>query len=119
VNQPAWVEKLFASIDAMDPEAFVSFVTDDATFRYGSNPPTVGKPAIRDGVAAFFSTFKGLGHTLEGTWTHTDTVFVQGQVHYMRHDGSTVTLPFINCFRMQGDKIREYLIYVDPTPLSA
>lgn len=119
MKQPAWIENLFASIDAMDPDAFVSFVTDDAIFRYGSNPPTEGKPAIHEAVAGFFSMFKALGHSLEGTWSHSDAVFVQGQVHYTRHDGSTVTLPFLNCFKMQGEKVREYLIYIDPTPLSA
>jgi ketosteroid isomerase-like protein len=119
VNQPAWIEKLFASIDAMDADAFVSFVTDDAIFQYGSNLVLDGKPAIREGVAAFFSMYKALGHTLEGSWTHPDTVFVQGQVHYTQHDGSKVSVPFLNCFKMKGEKIREYLIYIDPTPLAA
>jgi ketosteroid isomerase-like protein len=119
MSEPAWIDDLFASIDAMDPDTFVSFVTDDAVFRYGSNPPTDGKPAIREAVAGFFSMFKGLSHTLEGRWVAGETVFVEGQVHYERHDGSTVTLPFMNCFKMRGDKIREYLIYIDPTPLAA
>lgn len=118
MDQPAWVSKLFASIDAMDPDTFVSFVTDDAAFRYGSTPPVEGKPAIREYVAGFFSMFKALGHTLEGTWTHPDAVFVQGQVHYTNHDGSTLSLPFLNCFKMQGELIQEYLIYIDPTPLA-
>jgi ketosteroid isomerase-like protein len=116
--QPAWITQLFASIDAMDPDAFVSFVTDDAVFRYGSNPPTEGKRAIREAVAGVFSMFRGIGHTLEGTWVHPDAVFVQGLVHYTRHDGSTITLPFLNCFKMRGEKVREYLIYIDPTPLA-
>jgi ketosteroid isomerase-like protein len=118
MDQPAWVEQLFASIDAMDADAFVSLVTDEATFRYGSDPASEGKRAIREAVASFFSMFKELGHTLEGTWVHSDTVFVKGQVHYTRHDGSTISLPFLNCFKMRGDKIQEYSIYIDPTPLA-
>lgn len=118
MTQPDWIAQLFASIDAMDPDVFVSFVTDDAVFRYGSNPPTEGKRAIREAVAGFFSMFRQLGHTLEGTWVHPEVVFVQGQVHYTRHDGSTITLPFLNCLKMRGEKVREYLIYVDPTPLA-
>ena len=77
MTQPAWIDELFASIDAMDPDRFVSFLTDDAVFRYGSSPSTQGKGAIRDGVAGFFSMFKGLSHTLEGIWTQPDAVFVQ------------------------------------------
>jgi hypothetical protein len=45
-------------------------------------------------------------------------VFVQGEVTYVKHDGSALTLPFVNCFKIRGEKIHEYLIYVDPTPLS-
>ncbi len=44
----SWIEDLVASIDDMDAEKFVSFMTDDAQFRYGSNPPTVGKGAIQE-----------------------------------------------------------------------
>ena len=62
--------------------------------------------------------FKGLAHTLEGTWTQPDVVFVQGLVHYTREDDSTITVPFCNCLKMDGNKIREYLIYIDPPPLA-
>lgn len=116
---PAWIRKLTASIDAKDAETFASFLTDDAQFRYGSNPPAVGKGAIRDGVAMFFTQFKTLHHSLIGTWTLPDVVFMQGDVTYTRLDGSEVTVPFVNCLKMRGDKIHEYLIYIDPGPVSA
>ncbi len=116
---PAWIHKLTASIDAMDADTFVSFLTEDAQFRYGSNPPTVGRGAIRDGVAMFFTQFKKLRHSLTGTWTHPDVVFMQGDVTYTRLDGSDVTVPFVNCLKMRGDKVHEYLIYIDPSPMAA
>lgn len=116
-DQP-WISELFAAIDNMDADKFASFVTDDATFRYASNPPAVGKVQIREGVSQFFSMFQGIRHTIKGAWTHPDTVFVEGDVHYTRQDGSQVTLPFLNRFKMKADKIQEYLIYVDPSPLA-
>lgn len=116
---PTWIQKLMASIDAMDADTFVSFLTEDGQFRYGSNPPTVGKAAIRDGVVAIFSQFKQLQHRLVGTWAHPDAVFVQGEATYTKHDGSQVTMPFLNCLKMRGDKIHEYLIYIDPSPMAA
>ena len=117
-NQPEWITDLLASIDGMDADRFVSFLTDDATFRYGSNPPTEGKQAVRQYVAGFFTMFKALRHTPLGSWSHPDAVFVQGEVEYTRHDGSAIAVPFLNCFRMSGDKIQEYLIYIDPTPVA-
>jgi ketosteroid isomerase-like protein len=103
----------------MDPDQFVEFLTDDAVFRWGSNSPAEGKAAVRSAVAAFFTTIKGLRHSLDGVWEHPDTVFVQGMVHYTRHDDSTVSIPFCNCFKMNGEKVQEYLVYVDPTPMAA
>jgi ketosteroid isomerase-like protein len=114
----SWIEDLLASIDRMDADKFVSYLTDDAQFRYGSTPPVVGREAIRKHVGQFFGMFKELRHQLLGTWTHPDAVFVQGEVTYVKHDGSALTLPFVNCFKIRGEKIHEYLIYVDPTPLS-
>jgi len=119
VPRPAWIEDLFASIDGKDPERFVSFLTNDATFRYGSNPPVEGKAAIREAVAGVFSMFRALSHRLEGAWAHPDAVFVQGVVQYTLHDGRAVPVPFVDCFKMQGEKIREFLVYVDPTPLAS
>lgn len=118
MSDQTWVNQLFASIDKMDADRFVSFVTDDAIFRYGSNPPSVGKTQIREAVSQFFSMFQSLAHTLKGTWNHPDTVFVEGDVHYTRQDGSQITLPFLNRFKMQAGKIQEYSIYIDPTPLA-
>jgi ketosteroid isomerase-like protein len=110
----SWIKVLLASIDGMDAEGFVSFLTDDARFRYGSNPTVDGKEAIREHVGQFFGMFKALRHELLGSWTHRDAVFVQGDVTYVKHDGSALTLPFVNCFRMRGERIREYLIYGVP-----
>jgi ketosteroid isomerase-like protein len=119
MSQPAWIPDLFASIDGMDADRFVSFLTDDAVFRWGSNPAAEGKETVRNAVAGFFTTIKGLRHSLEGVWEHPDTVFVLGMVHYTRHDDSTVSIPFCNCLKMDGEKVREYLVYVDPTPMAA
>ena len=118
MTQPAWIDELFASIDAMDPDRFVSFLTDDAVFRYGSSPAAEGRTTVREGVAGFFTTVKALGHTIEGVWEQPDVVFVQGLVHYTRHDDSKVSIPFCNCLKMNGEKIREYLVYIDPTPMA-
>ena len=117
-NQPEWITDLLASIDGMDADTFVPYLTDDVVFRWGSNPPVSGRQAVREYVANFFTMFKALRHTPLGTWVHPDAVFLQGEVEYTRHDGSAVAVPFLNCFKMQGDKIREYLIYLDPTPLA-
>ena len=117
--QPAWLEDLFKSIDGMDSDGFVSFLTDDAVFRWGGTPPAHGREVVHQVVTNVFGMFKALSHTVHGVWVHPDAIFVQGEAAYTRLDDSVVELPFLNCFKMQGDKIKEYLIYLDPTPLSS
>jgi ketosteroid isomerase-like protein len=118
-HQPEWLNGLFASIDGMDSDTFVSYLTDDAVFRWGAMPPANGRDTIHQTVTGVFGMFKALKHSIHGVWAHPDAIFVQGEAAYTRLDGSVVELPFLNCFKMQGDKIREYLIYLDPTPLSS
>ena len=51
---------LFAAIDAQDGAAFVSYLTDDAVFRFGSAPPVRGRAAVQEAVEAFFASIAGL-----------------------------------------------------------
>ncbi len=111
------LRELLASIDAKDPDAFVSFLSDEAIFRYGSQEPVHGKPAIREYVAGFFGTVEALEHRVLRTWNGEDSLVCQGEVTYTKHGGAKVTVPFTNIFGLEGDKVRDYLVYVDPTPL--
>ena len=119
MNTPSWVPKLFQSIDAMDTGTFLTFLTKDSQFRFGNAPASFGKPAIRQGVDGFFSSIKALKHRLLNTWTLPDTVICQGEVTYTRHDNSQITLPFVNVYGTKGDLVKDYLVYIDITPLYA
>ena len=41
-----WWNSLFAAIDGKDTAAFLSFLTEDAEFRFANNPPAVGHAAV-------------------------------------------------------------------------
>jgi ketosteroid isomerase-like protein len=110
--------ELLAAIDAQDAEKFASFLTEDAVFRYGSNAPVQGRQAAQDYVAGFFGALDSLQHRLLAEWEIDDSLICEGEVTYTLPGGREVTVPFVNVFGMQGDKIKEYKIYVDPTPLA-
>jgi len=112
-------EKLFASIDAMDTESFLSFIREDATFRFGSSPAVTGHAEIRAAVESFFSSFAALKHDLQRLIADGDTVVCEGEVTYSRHDGSTITLPFVNVFEVDDGLISLYRVYIDTGPLFA
>ncbi|MBI2135411.1 nuclear transport factor 2 family protein [Candidatus Woesearchaeota archaeon] len=111
------VKTLFASIDAMDTEKFLGFLTDDASFKFGNADAAVGKEAIKKAVSDFFGLIKGLSHKIINTWEVEDAVICHGEVTYTKKDDSEITLPFANIFRMKGDKISDYSVYIDIGPL--
>ena len=111
--------KLFASIDSMDAEGFLSFIREDGTFRFGSSPPVTGHAAIRAAVETFFASFAGLKHNLQRQVADENVVVCEGEVTYTRHDGSNITLPFANIFEIDGGLISLYRVYIDVGPLFA
>lgn len=112
-------QKLFASIDAMDTESFLSFIRKDATFRFGSSPAVQGHEDIRAAVESFFASFSALRHALQRTVTEDNAVVCEGEVTYTRHDGSIITLPFANIFEVDDGLISLYRVYIDIGPLFA
>ncbi|MCK5325873.1 MAG: nuclear transport factor 2 family protein [Woeseiaceae bacterium] len=112
-------KKLFASIDAMDTESFLSFIAEDAIFRFGSTPAVQGRAGIRAAVESFFASFVALRHDLQRLVADGDAVVCEGEVTYTRHDGSNITLPFANIFEVDGGLISVYRIYIDIAPLFA
>lgn len=113
-------DRLFKTIDAMDADAFASFIAEDGTFRFGNADPVKGRETVRDAVAGFFASIAGIHHHDLETWGVRDGLAVsEGRVHYTRHDGRTVTVPFVNVYRLDGDLVADYRIYVDIAPLYA
>ena len=115
----AWTAALFAAIDAKDADAFVGFFTEDGRFTFANLPPAIGLDAIRHAVAAFFDSVATLRHEVADAWSLPGHVVCRGRVTYVRHDGGAVTLPFCNVLRLAGDRVDDYRIYIDPSPLFA
>jgi hypothetical protein len=46
-----------------------------------------------------------------------DALVCHGTVTYTRHDSSTLTVPFANIFKVHGELIDEYLIFIDVSQL--
>ena len=117
METPTWVPTLFRALDAFDAQTFASFLTDDAIFVFGNAEPLTGKNTIREGVANFFSSIAAIRHDLIETWTVADAIISRGTVTYTRHSGTQLQVPFANVFKLQNERVHEYLIYVDNTQL--
>jgi ketosteroid isomerase-like protein len=113
------VAKLFADIDSFDPDKFVAHLTPDVVFRFGNADPAIGREAVREAVAGFFSTIDGLTHHIRNSWDVGDTTIVQIDVEYLRKDGKSVTVPNADILVYDGDLVRDWQIYIDLAPLFA
>jgi len=112
-----WATRLFQCIDDKDLASFQSFLLDDVLFRFGNAPVQMGKPAAVAAVDSFFDSVRSLRHEPVNVWSAEGSVICHGTVTYTRHDGTFLTVPFANVFRVAGDRIREYLIFVDVSEL--
>lgn len=112
------IKALFSSIDGKNIGAFSEFFDVDSVFRFGNQPEVHGKQPIAEYVSAFFTSIHSLQHHVLETWQATeDTIICHGLVTYTRHDTKTLTVPFVNVFKLSGSKISKYLIFVDNSAL--
>ena len=114
-----WLKGLFDAVDSQDTERFLTCLSPDAEFRFGSAASVRGREQIFAAVDGFFSSIAGSSHRLVNTLVKNDVIVCEGEVTYERHDGSKITLPFVNLFDMAGDLIDSYRIYIDIGPLYA
>ena len=115
---PGRYESLFAAIDAGDVAGFMEWLAPDCSFVYGSGEPVRGPEAVRAAVEGFLAGFAALSHRVDASWEMGDAAITEGSVTYTRDGGGSTTLPFCNVFHLAEDRrIRDYRIYIDPTPL--
>jgi len=110
---------IFADIDSFDPDKFVAHLTEDVVFRFGNAEPSVGRAAVRDAVAGFFSTIDGMTHHVLDVWDVGDTTIARIDVEYRRKDSKSVTVPNADILVFDGDLVRDWQIYIDLAPLFA
>ncbi len=117
MDRTDWLKSLFDSIDNQDADAFQAFLADEIIFRFGNAEPVHGKDAVGNVIQGFFGSIKAISHDVLESWDQGNTVICHGRVTYTRHDSSTLTVPFTNILKIDGQLISEYLIFVDVSEL--
>jgi hypothetical protein len=111
------IHDLFKAIDKFDTKAFASYLDEHARFKFANIPTITGKNNIFDFVAGFFQSIKAIRHKNLEVYELEGIRFVLGNVTYTRLDGSTLSVDFSNTFKLNGDKIKDYLIFIDNSDL--
>src|SRR5947208_3378839 len=103
----------------MDAKAFAAHLSDDCVLRYANSPEVLGRDAIEESIAGFFTTIKALRHDLVNEWHAGDATILQFECTYTRHDDAQVTVPAVTIFRQGDELIDDYRVFIDLTPVYA
>lgn len=119
-----WVIDLFRAIDSMDAPMVAQAFAETGTFRFGNSEPAVGREQVEQSASGFFSMIGGLSHEITGVWSGSweggEVKSVEAEVTYTRKDGTrTQALPVTSTIRMDGDRIKDFRIFMDVSPLFA
>jgi ketosteroid isomerase-like protein len=113
---------LFAAVDRRDGAAVLGFLSDDVVLVFGNNDPMEGKAQFEEAQRSFASSIGGLRHEIHDVWhavEDPDVVVARMTVHYTRLDETRVSVPCCNVFRMRGDLVADYRVYMDINPVFA
>jgi ketosteroid isomerase-like protein len=108
---------IFAAFDSKDIEALAALVTDDVRLQIGNADVVKGKREFVEALQAFVRSVASFRHTIVNVWSDRDAVITELKVHYTRLDGSELTLPCCNVFRLRDGAVADYRVYMDITPV--
>jgi ketosteroid isomerase-like protein len=111
------VQAIFAAFDSKDIAALAALVTDDVRLQIGNADVVNGKPEFVEALEAFVVSVASFRHTVTNVWTDVDAVIAELKVHYTRLDGTELTLPCCNVFRLRDGAVADYRVYMDITPV--
>lgn len=118
------VKRMFLAGESMNVENFVRFYTDDAHYQFGNFPITHGPDGIRQASgsfadkSSFLGKVEGVHHHLKNIWElDPDTLAVEMEVTYIRHDGKVFTLPCCDLIRFEGDRVKDLRIFMNSMPV--
>jgi hypothetical protein len=110
-----WLKRYYELIDHNEVgEVLRNYIAEGCTFRFGNAPAT----DFLDEARRMATLIKGVQHRLVSVLEGDDgTIACELEVTYLKHDGSSVTLPGSLFARIAGGRFVEQRAYVDQTPL--
>jgi ketosteroid isomerase-like protein len=95
-------------------------MTDDVVTAFGNFPELDGKAAFHTMFRDVAKSVSGVRHDVHDLWhveQDADMLVARMTVTYTRHDGSAISLPCCNIFRMRANLVSHYSVYMDISPV--
>lgn len=100
-----------------DMDAFFGHFAVDCRFTWGNQTPVRGVEAIQSLLAHMVAGVAEVRHDVVELLEGEDSVAARLEMTYTLRDGGTVYTPAVSYMRFREERICEYRIYQDPTPL--
>jgi len=120
------VKRMFLAGESMNVDNFVKFYTEDALYQFSNFPIAYGPEGIRkasgsfEDKTSFLGNVEGVHHHLKNIWeAKEDTLVVEMDVTYIRHDGKVFTLPCCDIIRLVDGMVKELRIFMDVSQVLA
>ena len=113
----AWLTRYYELIDAgRVGDAIREFIADGCTVRFANGEPT----SFLDEARRMSTVIAGVDHELLNVLEREDgTLACELEVTYVKHDGTSVTLPGSMFARVEDGRFVEQRAYIDHGPLLA
>ena len=114
------VETLFAAMKRQDWATLKSCLTEDVFYRVGSSEPVHGPEAVQNYLSGLYEIASFEQADVRQILEPEGQVIFEMESHYRRlADNRPVSFACTDILRMRGDKVREWRVYVDISPLFA
>ena len=113
----AWLTRYYGLLDeGRVGDAIREFIAEDCTVRFANREPT----SFLDEARRMSELVEGVGHRLLGAYEGEDgSLAIELEVTYLKHDGSSITLPGSLFARVEHGRFVEQRAYIDQGPLLA
>ena len=113
----AWLTRYYELLDQNRVgDAIRGFIADNCTVRFGNREPT----GFLDEARRMSKLITGVGHRLLTVLEGEDgTLACELEITYIKHDGSSITLPGALFARVEDGRFIEQHAYIDHGPLLA
>jgi len=123
MNRTEWALSFFMVVDSQKIEDITAYMTNDVRLRMGNFEAAIGVEYARQAFADSAERFMSIQHVVDGVWegmsAGQEVVSVECRVRYTLKGGREIEIPATSTLRLRGEKICDYRIFIDPTPLWA
>ena len=117
MNATQFVKSLYANVDSKNLNGLAGMLDEEVRFKFANHDAVNGMEDTLQANEGFFSSINSMRHSFNGIWQQGDTIICNGQVHYVRLNGSECSAEFATILTIRNEKITNYLIYADVSEL--